>query len=70
MKESLVEFDGVVTKKVKGAKFEVSLENGHTVLCTLSGRMRVHNISVSIGDRVTIEMSLYDLKNGRIAYRF
>lgn len=69
MKESLIEVTGEVTKKVKGAKFEVLLENGFTVLCTISGKIRMNSIKISAGDEVIVEISPYDLKNGRIIRR-
>ncbi len=61
--------DGVVIESMKNAKFKVELENGHIVLCDISGKIRIHNIRISVGDKVKIEMTPYDLSKGRISFR-
>lgn len=61
--------EGVVVEALPGTQFNVKLDNGHTVLCYLSGKMRKHYIRILLGDRVKVEMSPYDLKIGRISYR-
>lgn len=59
----------VVTEALPGALFRVELENGHTVLAHLSGKMRLHRMKILPGDKVSLEMSPYDLTKGRIVYR-
>jgi len=61
--------EGVVIEALPGTQFKVRLDNGHEVLCYLSGKMRKHYIRILLGDRVKVEMSPYDLKIGRISYR-
>lgn len=68
-KEDLIQFEGQVVDVLPNAMFRVKLENGHVVLATINGRMRKNNINVSLNDKVTIEMSPYDLTKGRITYR-
>jgi translation initiation factor IF-1 len=68
-KEEPLRFEAVVTEALPNARFRVELENGHTVLCHVSGKMRIHWIRILPGDRVTVEMSPYDLDKGRIVYR-
>ena len=68
-KEDLVEFNGVVTEVLPNAMFRVDLENGHKILAHTSGKMRKNRIRVLIGDKVTIEMTPYDLSKGRIIFR-
>lgn len=68
-KEDLIQFEGQVVDVLPNAMFRVKLENGHVVLATINGRMRKNNINVSLNDKVTIEMSPYDLSKGRITYR-
>jgi translation initiation factor IF-1 len=65
------EVDGVVIDCLPGSKFKVELENGHICTCTLSGKIRVNNIRILTGDKVTIDLSTSDptLTNGRIIYR-
>jgi len=60
---------GTVIEALPSTLFQVKLENDHNVLCHLSGKMRMHNIKVILGDRVEVEMSPYDLSKGRITYR-
>lgn len=68
-KEDLVEFNGVVTEVLPNAMFRVDLENGHKILAHTSGKMRKNRIRVLVGDKVTIEMTPYDLSKGRIIFR-
>lgn len=65
-----IEARGTVEETMPGAKFKVKLENDHEVIAHLSGKMRVNNIRISVGDEVKVEMSPYDLDKGRITYRF
>lgn len=69
-KEEAIKVDGVVTETLPNATFQVKLEQGHTVLAHISGRMRMHYIKILPGDKVTIELSPYDLTRGRIVYRY
>lgn len=68
-KEDLIEFEGEVLELLPGAMFRVALENGHEIIAHTSGRMRKHKIRVMVGDRVTVEMTPYDLTKGRITFR-
>ncbi len=68
-KEELLEFEGTVTEVLPNAMFRVELENEHVVLCHTSGRMRKNRIRVLLGDKVTVEMTPYDLSKGRIIHR-
>lgn len=65
-----VEVKGKVTKVLPGTKFEVTLENGHVVTCTLSGKLKVNQIRILQDDVVDIEVSPYDLTKGRIIWRY
>jgi translation initiation factor IF-1 len=67
--EKLV-LDGKITEALPNTSFRVELENGHTVLAYLSGKMRKFYIRVLLGDRVKVELSPYDLERGRIIYRY
>ena len=69
-KQDLIKQDGTITEALSNAMFRVRLENGHEVLATISGKMRMHYIRILPGDKVTVEMSAYDLTRGRITYRF
>ena len=69
-KEDAIEVVGTVIETLPNAMFRVELENGHTVLAYLSGKMRKYYIRVLLGDRVKVEMSPYDLTRGRITYRY
>lgn len=70
-KEELLEFSGVVVEKLPNAMFRVKLENGgHIVLATISGKMRMNFIRILPGDKVTVELTPYDLEHGRITYRY
>jgi len=68
-KEDIIEMSGEVVEKLPNAMFKVKLENGHEVLCTISGKMRKFYIRILPGDKVTVEISPYDLSRGRISYR-
>ncbi len=68
-KEDLLEFEGVVEELLPNAMFRVKLENGHEVLAHTSGKMRKNRIRVLAGDKVTVEMTPYDLSKGRIKFR-
>jgi translation initiation factor IF-1 len=65
-----IEMQGTVTEVLPDTNFRVELENGHQVLAYISGRMRKNYIRILEGDRVTVELSPYDLRRGRITYRF
>ena len=67
-RDDIIEAHGKVIDIVKGGKFRVELENGHTVEAHVSGKMRVNNIRILPGDTVVIELSPYDLTHGRIIY--
>ena len=69
VKEDLLEFEGVVDEILPNAMFKVTLENNHEILAHTAGRMRKHRIRVLAGDKVTVEMTPYDLTKGRITYR-
>lgn len=69
-KEDAIELEGTVIEPLPNAMFKVELENGHQVLAHISGKMRMHYIKILPGDRVTVELSPYDLDRGRITYRF
>lgn len=69
-RDDLIEVQGKVVEPLPNAMFRVELENGHRVLAHISGKMRMHFIKILPGDRVTIEISPYDLTRGRITYRF
>ncbi|HKJ82400.1 MAG TPA: translation initiation factor IF-1 [Mariprofundaceae bacterium] len=68
-KEDIIEMTGEVVEKLPNAMFKVKLENGHELLATISGKMRKYYIRILPGDRVTVEISPYDLSRGRISYR-
>ena len=68
-KEDLIEFTGVVTELLPNATFRVKLDNDHIILAHTSGKMRKNRIRVLMGDKVTVEMTPYDLSKGRITYR-
>jgi translation initiation factor IF-1 len=68
-KEDLIEFDGVVTELLPDARFRVRLDNGHETLAYTSGKMKKNRIRILAGDRVTVEMTPYDLTKGRINFR-
>lgn len=68
-KEEAIEVEGRVIEPLPNAMFRVELENGHKILAHISGKMRMHFIKILPGDRVTVELSPYDLTRGRITYR-
>ena len=68
-KEEAIEVEGRVIEPLPNAMFRVELENGHRVLAHISGKMRMHFIKILPGDKVTVELSPYDLTRGRIVYR-
>lgn len=69
-KEDAIEVQGTILETLPNAMFRVELENGHKVLAHISGKMRMHYIKILPGDKVTLELSPYDLTRGRITYRF
>ena len=69
-KEETIQVEGKVVEPLPNAMFKVELENGHIVLAHISGKMRMHYIKILPGDRVTLELSPYDLTRGRITYRY
>lgn len=68
-KEEPIEVEGTVVETLPNAMFRVELEKGHRILAHISGKMRMHFIKILPGDRVTVELSPYDLTRGRITYR-
>ena len=68
-KEEAIEVKGTVVEKLPNAMFKVELVNGHRILAHISGKMRMHFIKILPGDMVSVELSPYDLKRGRILYR-
>jgi len=68
-KEEKMRMEGTIVKALPGTQFLVELENGHEILAYLAGKMRKYYIRVLLGDKVTVEMSTYDLSRGRIVYR-
>lgn len=68
-KEDMIELEGVVTEMLPESRFRVQLDNGMEILAYGSGKMKIHRIRVIQGDRVTVEMSPYDLTKGRINFR-
>ena len=68
-KTDVIEIEGVVVEKLPNAMFKVELENGHIVLAHISGKLRMNFIKILPGDKVTLEMSPYDLSKGRIVLR-
>ena len=69
-KEDVIEIEGIVNETLPNAMFKVELENGHEVLAHVSGKIRMHYIKILPVDKVTVELSPYDLTRGRITYRF
>lgn len=69
-KQGSIKIDAIVEETLPNAQFLVRLENGHKVLAHISGKMRMNFIKIIQGDRVTVELSPYDLTKGRIVYRF
>lgn len=68
-KDDVIEFEGVVTEVLPNTMFKVKLSNGHIVTAHISGKMRMHYIRILQGDAVTVEVSMYDLTQGRITFR-
>ena len=69
-KQPLIKQDGTIVEALSNAMFRVKLENGHEILATISGKMRMHYIRILPGDKVGVEMSPYDLSRGRIIFRY
>ncbi len=69
-KDDVIEIEGIVNETLPNAMFNVELENGHVVLAHVSGKIRMNYIRILPGDKVTVELSPYDLTRGRITYRF
>lgn len=69
-KDDVIEVEGTVIEPLPNAMFRVELENGHKVLAHVSGKIRMYYIKILPGDRVTVELSPYDLTRGRITYRY
>jgi len=69
-KEDNIEVEGTIIETLPNAMFKVELDNGQVVLAYVSGKMRMHFIKILPGDKVTVELSPYDLTKGRITYRF
>ncbi len=69
-KEDTIQVEGTVIEPLPNTMFRVELENGHRILAHISGKMRMNYIRILPGDRVTVELSQYDLTRGRIVYRF
>lgn len=69
-KEDAIEIEGKVLESLPNAMFKVQLDNGHVVLAHVSGKMRMNFIGILPGDRVSLELSPYDLTRGRITYRY
>ncbi|TVQ87878.1 MAG: translation initiation factor IF-1 [Chromatiaceae bacterium] len=68
-KEDVIQMEGVVVETLPNTMFRVELENGHVVTAHISGKMRKHYIRILTGDKVTVELTPYDLTKGRITYR-
>lgn len=69
-KQDVIKQDGVIEEANSNAMFKVKLENGHSILATISGKMRMNYIRILPGDKVQVEMSPYDLSRGRIIFRY
>ena len=68
-KEDAIEVEGTIVEPLPNAMFQVELDNGHRVLAHISGKMRMHYIKILPGDKVTVELSPYDLTRGRVTFR-
>ena len=68
-KQDVIEIEGLVIDTLPNAQFKVRLENGHEILAHVSGKIRMHDIRILPGDKVTVEISPYDLTRGRITFR-
>ena len=69
-KQDVIEVEGTILESLPNAMFQVKLENGHVILAHISGKIRMNFIKILPGDRVTVELTPYDLCRGRITYRF
>lgn len=69
-KQNVIEQDGTIVEVLPNTMFNVELNNGALLLCHISGKMRMNNIRIILGDRVKVELSPYDLTKGRISYRY
>ena len=69
-KQDVIEVEGTILESLPNAMFQVKLENGHVILAHISGKIRMNIIKILPGDRVTVELTPYDLSRGRITYRF
>ncbi|MGO9480266.1 MAG: translation initiation factor IF-1 [Candidatus Kryptoniota bacterium] len=69
-KQGQIKVDGTITETLPNANFRVKLDNGHEILAHISGKMRMNFIKILVGDKVTVELSPYDLSKGRIVYRY
>ncbi len=70
MKQDSIKVDGIITEILPNTTFKVKLENGHEILAHISGKMRMNYIRILQGDKVSVELSPYDLTKGRITYRY
>ena len=69
-KQDAIKQDGTITEALSNAMFRVKLQNGHEIIATISGKMRMYYIKILPGDRVRVDMSPYDLTKGRISFRY
>lgn len=69
-KQDVIEVEGTILESLPNTMFQVKLENGHVILAHISGKIRMNFIKILPGDRVTVELTPYDLNRGRITYRF
>jgi translation initiation factor IF-1 len=69
-KQDAIEVEGTIVEALPNAMFQVKLQNGHTILAHISGKIRMNFIKILPGDKVTVELTPYDLNRGRITYRF
>ncbi|MEG1222327.1 MAG: translation initiation factor IF-1 [Bacilli bacterium] len=69
-KEDVINVTAIVKEALPNVKFKVELENGYTIIATVSGKIRLNNIRIFPGDKVSVDISPYDLKQGRITYRY
>ena len=69
-KQDVIEVEGTILESLPNAMLQVKLENGHVILAHISGKIRMNFIKILPGDRVTVELTPYDLNRGRITYRF
>ncbi len=69
-KQGAIKVDGTIMETLPNASFKVKLDNGHEILAHISGKMRMNYIKILVGDKVTVELSPYDLSKGRITYRY